>query len=251
VTGLAGNGLVRVMTWNIHGGVGPDGRYDLERITGRIAGHAPDLVAVQEIDSRGIAKPDALPLAALARSFGPHAVEARTVVAADGHYGHAVVSRWPLVESGVHDLSVGRHEPRGAIDCTVATPFGRMRVVAAHLGLDPRERGRQAAMLAAIAHATPGVTLVLGDFNDWLWRGPVRRALAREFRRWTGHRTFPARLPCFMLDRIYCRPAEALVRSWADPAGRLASDHLPVVADIRLGPAGPAAPAPPALSAEA
>ena len=50
----------------------------------------------------------------------------------------------------------------------------------------------------------------------------------------TRHRTFPARWPLLRLDRIYCRPAQALIRSWIDPAACDASDHLPVIADIRL-----------------
>jgi endonuclease/exonuclease/phosphatase family metal-dependent hydrolase len=37
------------------------------------------------------------------------------------------------------------------------------------------------------------------------------------------------------LDRVYCRPAGFLLRSFTDAAARAASDHLPVVADLRLG----------------
>jgi endonuclease/exonuclease/phosphatase family metal-dependent hydrolase len=36
------------------------------------------------------------------------------------------------------------------------------------------------------------------------------------------------------LDRIYCRPGGALVASWTDRSARLASDHLPVLADIAV-----------------
>jgi endonuclease/exonuclease/phosphatase family metal-dependent hydrolase len=48
----------------------------------------------------------------------------------------------------------------------------------------------------------------------------------------TRHRTFPARLPVLKLDRVFTRPAAALVRSWVDPAGSAVSDHLPVIAEI-------------------
>jgi endonuclease/exonuclease/phosphatase family metal-dependent hydrolase len=37
-----------------------------------------------------------------------------------------------------------------------------------------------------------------------------------------------------LLDRIYSRPERAMVSSWVDPAGRAASDHLPVFADIAV-----------------
>jgi endonuclease/exonuclease/phosphatase family metal-dependent hydrolase len=50
----------------------------------------------------------------------------------------------------------------------------------------------------------------------------------------TVHPTYPSRFPLFALDRIYCRPANLLKTSHTFSAARLASDHLPVVADIGL-----------------
>jgi endonuclease/exonuclease/phosphatase family metal-dependent hydrolase len=46
------NSIVRVMTWNIHGGVGPDGHRDLGRVVELVRRHSPDVVALQEVDSR-------------------------------------------------------------------------------------------------------------------------------------------------------------------------------------------------------
>jgi len=57
--------------------------------------------------------------------------------------------------------------------------------------------------------------------------------LARKLPGRTRHRTFPARFPLFKLDRIYCRPASALLSSRVDPAARSISDHLPIIAEIR------------------
>jgi endonuclease/exonuclease/phosphatase family metal-dependent hydrolase len=69
-----------------------------------------------------------------------------------------------------------------------------------------------------------------GDFNDWMWPGSVQNVLARHLPGRTPYRTFPAAFPVLKLDRIYCRPAAALVRSWIDHAGRAVSDHLPIIA---------------------
>jgi endonuclease/exonuclease/phosphatase family metal-dependent hydrolase len=76
---------------------------------------------------------------------------------------------------------------------------------------------------------------MLGDFNDWPWRGVVRRTLADALPGRTRLKTYPSWLPMLMLDRIYCRPAEALLRSWTDHRGRRFSDHLPVIGDIAIG----------------
>jgi len=76
-------------------------------------------------------------------------------------------------------------------------------------------------------------TVAMGDFNDWMWPGSVQNTLARQLPGRTHHRTFPARFPLFKLDRIYCRPASALLGSRVDLAASSISDHLPIIAEIR------------------
>jgi len=225
---------VRVMTWNIHGGVGPDRSHDLDRIIELIAFHKPDIIALQEIDSRGIRGAKGPPLAYVANACGAYTAEAQTIVAPDGNYGHALISRWPLADIVLHDISVGRWERRFAIEANVETPHGAVHVSAAHLGLWFTERRRQAAKLASLAVSDKPVFILLGDFNDWRHRGPVNRTLANVLPGCAFHRTFPARWPMFFLDRIYCRPAAALITSWVDAKGRFSSDHLPVFADIAI-----------------
>lgn len=225
--------LARILTWNIHSGIGPDRAYNLVRIVELIKRHDPDIVALQEVDSRGRSELD-LPLPFLKEALGEHAAEARTIVAPDGHYGHVVISRWPLDDVKIHDLSISKREPRCAIETTIETPSGPLHLVSTHLGLGILERKRQARLLAALAAAGAEPTVMLGDFNDWFQRGSVRRALAHVMPARTMHKTFPARWPLLMLDRIYCRPYSALTRSWTDRLARGISDHLPVFADIRL-----------------
>jgi endonuclease/exonuclease/phosphatase family metal-dependent hydrolase len=223
----------RILTWNIHKGIGADRRYNLGRIIDLARRHEPDIVALQEVDSRG-GDPTHLPLAALKLALGSHAAEARTIVAEDGHYGHVLISRWPLEQIALHDVSIGHREPRCAIDAVIRSPGGAFRVIATHLGLGMGERRRQISKLVALARATdpvPGMVM-LGDFNDW--HGEVRRALDDLLPAWSFLRTFPARRPIFKLDRIFCRPPGALTQCWTDAEAARASDHLPVIADLAL-----------------
>ena len=145
-----------------------------------------------------------------------------------------LISRWPLSATEIHDISFPEREPRRAIKTDVVTPHGQLRVVATHLGLSMKERRGQAEELLALAGQSSVATVVLGDFNDWFWAGSVRKVLARELAGRTRYRTFPSLWPLFRLDRIYCRPRDALRAGFVDSDARHISDHLPVIADIAL-----------------
>ncbi len=223
------NGL-RLMTWNIHGALGRNPRFDLPTVVEFVRQHAPDIVALQEIDSRRVREA----FEVLRHSLGLHGADAHAISTADGHYGQALLSRWPLTRSSVHDLSFPEREPRRAICSDIATPFGPLRVIATHLGLSLRERRNQARLLLRLLGSVDTATVAMGDFNDWFWAGSVRRTLERALRGCTHHRTFPARLPLFQLDRVYVSPPARLLASKVDRRARELSDHLPVIADIAM-----------------
>jgi endonuclease/exonuclease/phosphatase family metal-dependent hydrolase len=227
--------VIRVMTWNIHGGVGMDGKFDLARIVKSIARHAPDVVALQEVDSRRCPPGGPSPFTFLREAIGHHGIEAKSITTVDGDYGQMVISRWPLLAVEIHDITVAEREPRRAIQTDVTAPSGTMRVIASHFGLKRSERRSQARRLVEMARHHPSTTVMLGDFNDWLWPNSMRAALERELPAHTRHATFPSRWPLLSLDRVYCWPAGALLRSFVDRNSWLASDHLALVADVALG----------------
>jgi endonuclease/exonuclease/phosphatase family metal-dependent hydrolase len=222
---------VKVMTWNIHGGTGPDGLHDLDRMVALVRMADPDVLALQEVDSRRNRGAEH-PVQMLKRVLGHHGIAAAAIVTPDGDYGQVLLSRWPMVETEVHDISMPGREPRRAITAVVSAPAGRLFVLATHLGLKLVERRRQCAQLSALLDRYDMTTVAMGDFNDWMWPGSVQKVLASKLPGRTHHRTFPARLPLLKLDRIFCRHGTALVASRVYPAARVISDHLPVVADI-------------------
>lgn len=226
---------LRVMTWNINGALGRNPRFDLARVVDYVQRQAPDIVALQEVDSRRArAAGMANPFDVLRDALGMHGAHAHAISTVDGDYGQALISRWPLVSSSVHDLSSPEREPRRAISADIDTMAGRLHVIATHLGLSLHERSRQAQILLGLVGTAERPTVVMGDFNDWLWRGSVRRALRCGLPSCTAHRTFPAVLPLFRLDCIYVSRAIRVVRCRADRAARSLSDHLPVVAEIEI-----------------
>lgn len=225
---------LRLLTWNIQGGIGKGGRSDLGPVLALIRRWEPDIVALQEVDSRRHAPGDVPAFTFITRELGFHAVEAKTIIAEDGEYGQMLSSRWALIRTAVHDISVPHREPRRAIEAEIDTPSGCVHVFASHFGLTFGERRKQAEALAQLAKASPHPVVALGDFNDWTRHGAVQKTLNGIFPVLTRHRTWPSFLPLMRLDRVFCRPAEAFIESRTDPEGRRFSDHLPIIADINL-----------------
>lgn len=136
-------------TYNIHYGVGTDGRYDVPRIADAVA--AADVVCLQEV-TRGFAdNGHADQTAEIGRRLnryyrfhGPMEADASTV-AADGtitsrrrSFGNAIVSRWPILWSRGVMLPKRQSADtfdlqRGYIEAVVAAPSGPLRVYCTHL----------------------------------------------------------------------------------------------------------------------
>jgi endonuclease/exonuclease/phosphatase family metal-dependent hydrolase len=225
---------MRFMTWNVHGTFNLNPKFDLEGICSIVRKWAPDVVALQEVDSRSRSDD---PFAKLASVVGDHRVHAKSIVTADGEYGQTLLSRFPF--SGppeIVDVSYREREPRRAIATGLLTPVGDVRVVATHLGLSIHERHAQAQALVSLVK--PERTVVLGDFNDWFWVKSVRRVLAQVCPNRTRLRTFPSHLPLLRLDRIYATSDSRIGKVWTDEEARAYSDHLPVIADIEIFPDG-------------
>ena len=229
---------VRFLTWNVHGCVGRDRVCDPDRVARVLEAAQPDISALQEIDNRTTSAARD-PFSYFGELFGWTSVAARTLAARDGHYGHIVLSRWPIESLGEIDLSVRWREPRKAIVGAVASPAGRIVVVAAHLGLLPFERRRQLTRLKERVAAIPDRPIVvLGDFNDFPGRGLAERSLSPPLTSTPELPTYPSRLPLLPLDRIwFSEPLELTTIATLRDAGR-ASDHLPLLASL-CWPDGP------------
>lgn len=224
---------MRIMTWNIHGTVGTDGRRAPDRIADAIGAVQPDILALQEVDIRGDSLDPQTFFQLIEAHAGAHRHEVWTISHPQRRYGIALVSRWPIEAATAVDLAYRRREPRGAIDARIATPEGSVRVIATHLGLSRAERIEQLARLDGLLGEVRGPTIALGDFNDWRDPGHVGRVLRPQLPHCFTSRTFPSRFPVFPLDRIFLsQHFEAIRTSVAlHPSS---SDHLPIMVDAAL-----------------
>jgi endonuclease/exonuclease/phosphatase family metal-dependent hydrolase len=223
---------MRVATYNVHDCIGRDGRYDPERIAALMVEFDADLIALQEVT-----QDDAGELVELFESTtAMQALDGSLFERGLGRYGNLILARDPVVESRLHDLSCAGREPRACIDLLLDLGGLALRLIATHLGLRSRERLAQLARLADLAAATGEACLLMGDFNLW-WHRRALRPLAEQGFVEQPVRSFPTRPgPLVALDRILARPPVTIERCWRydNPRSRLASDHFPVLADLRL-----------------
>jgi endonuclease/exonuclease/phosphatase family metal-dependent hydrolase len=238
-------------TYNVRRCLGVDRRTAPERIAEVIAGCRADIVALQEIDVGRLrsGRVDQAQLIAAELGFTSHFHPALQI--ADEQYGDAILTRGPSRLVKVGFLPGVRNlwplEPRGAIWVEVLCAGTPLQVINTHFGLGRRERRAQAAALLGSdwvgGCAAPFV--VAGDLNS-LPRGLVHRSFAMRMRdaHMCGAKgkpapTFPSRRPLLRIDHIFVSDdievtGASVVRS---PLARVASDHLPLVARLRI-PAG-------------
>lgn len=224
---------LRLVTYNIHSCVGGDGLCDRGRIVRVLRELDADVLALQEVES--LESHDVELLRHLAAQTGLQAVAGPTLLRENRHYGNALLTRLPILSTNRVDLTWRGREPRGALDMILDWDGRPLRLVATHLGLKPGERREQVRRLLSIFDADRSDhAVLLGDLNEWaLWGRPLRW-LRRHFAPTPHPRTYPARFPLLALDRIWARPRAALanVRTHDSPLARIASDHLPLKAEL-------------------
>jgi endonuclease/exonuclease/phosphatase family metal-dependent hydrolase len=243
--------MLRVVTLNIHKGLSHfNRRVVIHDLREGLRALQPDLVFLQEV--AGLNQRHALRYAAwpvegqheyLAGEELEHAY-GRNRVHQHGHYGNALLSRFPIVSHENEDVSDHRFERRGLLHTVVSVPGWKrnLHCLCVHLSLHERGRRRQLDAIAARLEALADKRLpiiVAGDFNDWRQRaspilekslGMTEVSVALGGRH---GRTFPSMLPLFHLDRIYVRGFRVL-RSGVHrgpPWSRL-SDHLALSTEL-------------------
>jgi endonuclease/exonuclease/phosphatase family metal-dependent hydrolase len=230
-----------------------DGKVRPEKIAGVIDSLSPDVVALQEVDA-GIPRthhqdqPKILgEMLEMNCSFFP------VVKNGDQKYGLAILSRFPF-----QDVRIGRLpalypklklnlQKRGVMWVTLKTSSGPMNFFNTHLSLYRLERRKQVNALLGknwlVAVPDQEPLIFCGDLNAGP-RSPIYRRLSRylkdvqknPIRSKRPKPTFPSRRPLFRIDHMFVsrhlRNLNTVVP--INENSRLASDHLPICADLEI-----------------
>jgi len=236
------NQTLRVMTYNIHVGVGMDKKLDLARIATVINAQHPDLVGLQEVD-RGVARTQRIDeIAELAKLTRMDYAFAFNLRYQGGQYGVAILARFPIMATD-HRLyqNTREAERRGFIRAEVIVRGRVLNFVTTHLDYQ-YDDGRlfETQQLLNALKDVKGPLIVVGDFND-VPAGRAYQLMRYQFGdAWIESRStddgfsYPTDKPSTRIDYIFFRSTDRVRSKRAWIVDTQASDHVPVVADLEI-----------------
>lgn len=233
---------LRVMTFNIHVGVGMDKKLDLRRIADVINREQPDLVGLQEVD-RGVTRTEGKDeIAELAKMTLMDFRFAQNLDYQGGQYGVAILSRF-LIQKADHQKYENKPETerRGMLLVEVEVDGKKLNFVTTHLDYQ-YEDGRllETEQLLRLLEGVQGPLIVTGDFNDEPSGAAYKLMLTRFGDSWTRSKakgagfSYPANKPTKRIDYIFYRESDRVRAKKAWVVNTLASDHLPVMAELEI-----------------
>jgi endonuclease/exonuclease/phosphatase family metal-dependent hydrolase len=249
--------MLRILTYNVHRWLGTDRKTDPGRTAAVIAACEADVVALQEVrlGTRRWGEPDQAE--AVARVLGMDMHFQPTVRIMGEQFGLAILTGLSAkrVKGGPLPMLTRKAVPevRSALWVSVEAGGEKLQVVNTHLSLlSDRERLAQADALIGEdwlgAAEGRGPAVLVGDLNA----GPRSKAYKHLASRMRDVQlcapvpcnlnTFHTRLPIRRIDHVFVSEGirVANVEAIRTPLARVASDHVPLVADLRLGVPAPA-----------
>lgn len=251
---------VLVMSYNIHFGVGLDGRYDLQRIADVIRTSGADIVGLQEVDvhfgRRSHFEDQATTLArdlGMQRFFAPiYDFGPTTPHGQRRQSGVAILTRFPIRTAVNHPMTrLPTLKPFPLPDLAPNLPImmpgfaelvvdvhGRyLHVFNTHLDYRSDKRVR-VMQVCDMMHITAGQSpaILVGDLNASPWEpelAPVFHTLNDAAASCTGQCfTYPADHPKALVDYVLASPGISI--DGFQVISTTASDHRPVVARLTL-----------------
>ncbi len=244
---------LRVLTYNIHSCIGTDGQLSTARIARVIANYQPDVVCLQEVDVdfNKTNQIDQAKLIAVELSMDISFHPVRFLE--KGRFGNAILSDFPMRRVNSELLFSPQksklmrkpfNEARGGLWVELNFNGQKVNIITTHLGLTPNERKLHVdKLLGEQWLASPecaGPVVLCGDFNASRKSTTIRR-LETHLKNVHDElpvplKTFPSAAPTTHIDHIFvcgeCRVKNVQVGSYH--LAKIASDHLPLIADIEL-----------------
>lgn len=225
---------LKLMSYNIRNGNGMDNICNYQRIADVINKAAPDIVAVQELDSMTNRSGRKYVLGELAKLTGMHAYYAPAIKHDGGKYGIGILSKQVPVRLKTMALP-GREESR----MLVMAEFKDYIYCCTHMSLTEEDRIKSLQILKEFVSTCKKPLFLAGDMNDQPDSEFIKE-LQKEFQIISNPKqlTFPASKPKVTIDYIVSLKRNMKgfsVKSTEVVNEPIASDHRPLIVELRMG----------------
>ena len=247
LTACQSGGMVRIGSYNIQKAIGIDARRKPERTLKVMAELDCDVLALQEADKRFGPREATLDPDMIVRWTDYKVIPLSSRSHSLGWHGNAILVRKSVKVLSHQRIDLPALEPRGAVMADLQVGDVVLRVAAMHLSLIGHFRKRQISSLVNQLHGQNDhtndlPTVLVGDLNEWRNRADCLKLFSPHFEVISPGRSFPSPLPVACLDRLITSREWIVKRSGVhgSTTARIASDHLPIWAELSLNEEFPA-----------
>lgn len=224
---------LKLMSYNVRNTKGMDGIRNLQRVANVIINEAPDVVAVQELDSMTTRSNQQYVLGELAERTQMHATYAPAISFQGGKYGIGILSKETPLNIRTYPLP-GREEAR----MLLVAEFENYFFACTHLSLTEEDRLASLDIIKSSVVKSNKPYFLAGDLNDQP-DSKFIQALQQDFQVLTHIKkpTFPAPEPTETIDYIAAWKhgsndfANLSAQVLEEP---VASDHRPLSVQLRM-----------------
>ena len=227
------NNTIRIMSYNVHNGIGIDNKTDYKRIADVINRVAPDIVAVQELDSAAQRSNGAYILKEIAKQALMHYTYGPAIDFQGGKYGIGILSKEKPLSYHTVPLP-GREEARALL----MAEFENYIFCCTHFSLTEEDRDASVSIIQETIKEIKKPLFLAGDINSEP-ESTTQKLLQKYFTTLNNPKapTFPVVEPKECIDYIYGYNnghTYSVLKRQVLTDEQIASDHLPLFVDIRL-----------------
>lgn len=230
--------MIRVASYNIRKSVGLDRQRKPARILDVLNEINADVVFLQEVDRRVGDRKSTISKALLNAHSDYQAADVAVRSRSLGWHGNAILVRNGIKIDAAWRMELPVVEPRGAVVADIVADGAKLRCVCTHLGLLARSRRQQIVAITNKLREHPDdfPTIIAGDFNEWSKTDRAVSLFGDAYSSIEPLPSFHSALPVAALDRIIISKNISSQNSSVHRSkkSKIASDHLPLWADLHL-----------------
>jgi endonuclease/exonuclease/phosphatase family metal-dependent hydrolase len=228
---------IKVMSYNINHGISRDGKLDIDAAAEVIKESGAQIIGLQEVDSRFVRSLFKDQAKELADKLDMYYYFGENISLLGAGYGNAVLSKFPIITASNLQLD-SKGEQRGVVSARIDIYGKEVNFLVTHLSLNRSIRDTQLQQIRRYIRLLEEEVILVGDFNSIPEAGEIMyierilREAGKELDK-EGMYTFvmrdgtPVRIDYIFLSSDIA--VSDIYTIYSD-----ASDHLPIVGDIRI-----------------